>query len=77
MDIYYIELLGWIGFSFISLGYYLNAQKNPHCFYIWGFGNILFALYAFLIESNPMIIMSIFTLGMNIYGYLQWNKNNL
>ena len=22
------EILGWIGFGFISLGYYLNSQKN-------------------------------------------------
>jgi len=53
----------------------MNAKKHPYCFYIWGVGNILFILYAILINSNPMLLMSIFTLGMNVYGYLQWNKN--
>ena len=61
MDINYIELVGWIGFLFITCGYYLNAKKHPYCFYIWGVGNILFILYAVLIDSNPMLFMSIFT----------------
>ena len=75
MDIHYIELVGWVGFLFIISGYYLNAKKHPYCFYIWGVGNILFILYAALINSIPMFFMSIFTLGMNIYGWIQWNKN--
>ena len=75
MNINYIELIGWIGFVFVIYGYYLNAKKYPNCFYIWGIGNILFLLYAALIDSFPMLFMSIFTLGMNIYGWLQWNKD--
>jgi len=75
MNINYIELAGWIGFLFIAYGYYLNAKKNLNCFYIWGIGNILFLLYATLISSFPMLCMSIFTLLMNVYGWLQWNKN--
>ena len=75
MNINYIEIVGWIGFLFIICGYYLNAKKHPYCFHIWGAGNILFILYAVLINSNPMLLMSVFTLGMNLYGYLQWNKN--
>ncbi|MAX69445.1 MAG: hypothetical protein CMP60_07175 [Flavobacteriales bacterium] len=75
MNTFYIEIVGWVGFLFITSGYYLNAKKHSFCFYIWGIGNILFILYAILINSNPMLLMSIFTLGMNIYGHLQWNKN--
>ena len=75
MNINYIELIGWIGFLFIIYGYYLNAKKHPNCFYVWGTGNILFLLYAALINSPPMFCMSIFTLGMNVYGWLQWNEN--
>ena len=71
----YIELFGLIGFLFIICGYYLNAKKHPDCFYIWGIGNILFLLYAIFINSFPLFFMSIFTLGMNIYGWIQWNKN--
>ena len=75
MDINYIDIVGWIGFLFIVCGYYLNAKQRLSCFHILGVGNILFILYAVLIDSNPMLFMSFFTLGMNIYGYLQWNKN--
>ena len=74
MDFIYIEIIGWLGFLFISIGYYLNAKKHPKCFYVWGAGNLLFLLYAFLINSIPMFCMSIFTLGMNIYGHLEWHK---
>ena len=75
MNFNYIELLGWIGFLFIIYGYYLNAQKRPDCFYIWGIGNILFLLYAIYINTSPLFFMSLFTLGMNIYGWIQWDKN--
>ena len=71
----FIDLLGWTATILLLIGYYLNAKKHTYCFYLWGVGNILFILYAILIDSNPMLFMSIFTLGMNIYGYLQWNKN--
>jgi len=71
-----IELVGWIGFVFILIGYYLNAKQNIKCFYIWGLGNILFMIYALLISAPPQIAMSVFVLGMNIYGYNSWRKNN-
>ena len=74
MNSFYIEVIGWIGFLFITCGYYMNAKKHSYCFYIWGIGNILFIFYAILINSNPMLFMSIFTLGMNVYGYIQWNQ---
>ena len=68
----YIDIIGWIGFGFISLGYYLNSQKNIICFYVWALGNIIFIIYAYQIESYPMLFMSLFTLAMNIYGYIKW-----
>ena len=71
----YIELIGWIGFLFIVYGYYLNSKKHLKCFYIWGCGNILFLSYAILINSLPLSLMSMFTLGMNVYGWHQWNNN--
>ena len=70
-----IESIGWLGFIFILMGYYLNAKQNINCFYIWGLGNILFMLYAFLISAPPQIAMSLFVLGMNVYGYKSWSNN--
>ena len=72
-----IELVGWLGFLFILTGYYLNAKQNINCFYIWGFGNILFMIYAFLISAPPQVAMSLFVLGMNVYGYNSWKKTEI
>ena len=69
-----IEIIGWLGFIFVLLGYYFNAKQKIYCFYIWGLGNILFLIYGFLIGARPQIAMCIFVLGMNIYGYKQWSK---
>ncbi len=71
-----IEMIGWIGFVFILMGYYLNAKQNIKCFYIWGLGNILFMIYALLISAPPQIAMSLFVLGMNVYGYNSWRNSN-
>lgn len=75
MDFNYIELIGWVGFSFIAYGYFLNAKKKSNCFYFWGIGNFVFLIYATLISSYPMLFMSILTIGMNIYGWYKWNEN--
>ena len=69
-----IEIIGWLGFIFVLLGYYFNAKQKIYCFYIWGLGNILFLIYGFLIGARPQIAMCIFVLGMNIYGYKQWSN---
>jgi len=71
-----IEILGWLGFLFIIFGYYLNSKKYIICFYLWGIGNITFAIYAYKIDSIPMLFMSLLTLGINVYGYIQWKNNN-
>ena len=70
------EMIGWLGFIFILMGYYLNAKQNIKCFYIWGLGNIFFLIYALLISASPQVAMSAFVLGMNIFGYYSWKKDN-
>ena len=71
-----IDILGWSGFLFILLGYYLNAKKKLCCFVIWGCGNIIYICYGYIINALPLIAMSFFILLMNIFGYLNWNKKN-
>ena len=46
------------------------------CVYIWGLGNTIYVLYGFIISAFPIIAMSVFVLGMNIYGYLNWVKDS-
>ena len=69
-----IEMIGWIGFICILIGYTLNAKKKLSCFGFWGVGNILFLIYAFLISALPQVAMAIFVLLTNIYGYKIWKK---
>ena len=69
------EIIGWLGFIFVLLGYYFNAKQKIYCFYIWGLGNILFLIYGVLINAFPQIAMCIFVLGMNVYGYKQWSRD--
>ena len=69
-----VEIIGWLGFIFVLLGYYFNAKQKIYCFYIWGLGNILFLIYGFLIGANPQIAMCLFVILMNIYGYKQWSN---
>ena len=45
------------------------------CFYVWGIGNIAFLIYSYLINAIPQIAVSVFVLGMNVYGYKQWSKD--
>ena len=70
-----IDMIGWLGFALILLGYYFNAKKKLYCFYIWGLGNIVYILYGFVINAFPIMAMSVFVLIMNIYGYLNWAKD--
>ena len=69
-----VEVIGWLGFIFVLLGYYFNAKQKIYCFYIWGLGNILFLIYGFLIGARPQMAICIFVILMNIYGYRQWSK---
>ena len=69
-----IELIGWVGFIYILLGYLLNAKKQISCFFFWGIGNIILIAYATLISSNPQVAIAIICLIMNIYGYIEWKK---
>tara|TARA_R110002020_G_scaffold408734_1_gene618530 strand:+ start:286 stop:504 length:219 start_codon:yes stop_codon:yes gene_type:complete len=69
-----IEIIGWVGFVNILLGYLLNARKQLSCFYFWALGNIILIVYATLINSNPQIAIAIICLIMNIYGYKEWSR---
>tara|TARA_B100001250_G_scaffold248871_1_gene213970 strand:+ start:351 stop:581 length:231 start_codon:yes stop_codon:yes gene_type:complete len=76
MEDFYIDILGWLGFLLILVGYYLNAQKQIICFPIWAIGNIIYIIYGFILNAFPIMAMSIFVLGMNVYGYKNWVKDS-
>ena len=69
-----IEVIGWLGFVGLIIGYILNAKKSITCFYVWGLGNILMMIYAVMIDSNPQVATAFAVLLMNVYGYIEWTK---
>ena len=69
-----IEVIGWLGFVGLIIGYILNAKKSITCFYVWGLGNILMMIYAVMIDSNPQVAPAFVVLLMNVYGYIEWTK---
>ena len=71
-----IEVIGWLGFVGLIIGYFLNAKKSITCFYVWGLGNILMMIYAVMIDSNPQVATAFVVLLMNVYGYRSWRKGN-
>ena len=76
MEGYTFDMIGWLGFIIILLGYYFNAKKKLYCFYIWRLGNVVYVLYGFIINAIPIMAMSVFVLIMNIYGYLNWVEDS-
>ena len=69
-----IEVIGWLGFVGLIIGYILNDKKSVSCFYVWGLGNILMMIYAVMIDSNPQVATAFVVLLMNVYGYIEWTK---
>ena len=73
MNFIFVELLGWLAFAFLLIGYYLNSKVDKSCFYYWGIGNMLYTVYGFSVNAMPIIATSVLVLGMNIYGFKNWN----
>ena len=76
MDDRVIDIIGWLGFTLIITGYFFNAKKKLYCFYVWGFGNLVYVFYGYVIDAIPMMAMSAFVLFMNVYGYMNWKKDS-
>ena len=52
-----------------------HAKKIKTCFIIWGLGNIAFLIYSYFINALPQLAISLFVICMNIYGYIEWSKD--
>ena len=70
-----IEWLGWVATALLLVGYYLNANKNIISWFFWFFGNTIMLIYAMLIQSYSVAFLSVFLMGMNIYGYISWKRD--
>ena len=70
-----IEWLGWIATMLLLVGYYLNAKKLITSWFFWFVGNIIMLVYAIMIESYSVAFLSVFLMGMNVYGYFSWKRD--
>tara|TARA_B100000579_G_C22245593_1_gene582481 strand:+ start:85 stop:315 length:231 start_codon:yes stop_codon:yes gene_type:complete len=71
-----VEVLGWIATAILLSGYWANARQKLYSWIIWMIGNSLMLIYAFLINSSSVMFLSIVLIGMNIYGYFNWKRDN-
>ena len=70
-----IEWLGWAATTILLIGYYLNANKKISSWFFWFFGNTIMLVYAIVIQSYSVAFLSVFLMGMNIYGYIAWRRD--
>jgi hypothetical protein len=70
-----INILGWTGTSLILLGYYLNARQSVTSWIVWFLGNTLMLIYSIFISAWPQVGLALALLCLNVYGYLEWRKN--
>tara|TARA_B100000795_G_C22647434_1_gene378939 strand:- start:181 stop:432 length:252 start_codon:yes stop_codon:yes gene_type:complete len=68
-----VEILGYIAMAAVGVSI---AMKKIHYLRIWNLiGAVLFTIYGYLIESNPVMILNIILTGFNIYYLIQMAKN--
>ena len=71
------DIIGWLGTVCILFGYYLNARKLDLSWIVWFLGNLFMLVYSVKIEANPQVLLAVVLMGLNVYGYLNWNKNGI
>jgi len=73
----YIELLGWVGNVFYVIGVVGIANKNPiRGQYYNCAGGIIYAIFGFLTGSISLMCLSLFLSCVNVYGILNWSKED-
>ena len=71
------DIIGWLGTVCILFGYYLNARKLDLSWIVWFLGNLFMLVYSVKINANPQVLLAVVLMGLNVYGYLNWNKNGI
>lgn len=67
-----VEILGYV--AMVAVGVSI-AMKKIYYLRIWNLiGAVLFTIYGYLIESNPVMILNIILTAFNIYYLIQTAK---
>jgi len=68
-----VEMLGYL--AMVAVGVSI-AMKKIYYLRIWNLtGAVLFTIYGYLIESNPVMILNIILTLLNIYYLVQMAKS--
>ena len=68
-----VEMLGYL--AMVAVGVSI-AMKKTYYLRIWNLtGAVLFTIYGYLIESNPVMILNIILTLLNIYYLVQMAKS--
>ncbi|MDA8876915.1 lactate dehydrogenase [bacterium] len=68
-----VEMLGYLAMAAVGVSI---AMKKIHYLRIWNLtGAVLFTIYGYLIESNPVMILNIILTLLNIYYLVQMAKS--
>ena len=68
-----VEILGYV--AMVAVGVSI-AMKKVYYLRIWNLiGAVLFTIYGYLIESNPVMILNIILTLLNIYYLVQMAKS--
>jgi hypothetical protein len=75
MEINWIaELFDTIASLSGQYGRWLNANKRRYCFIIWSVCVIYWAFRDFYLGLYSQSVFCCFSLALNIYGYIKWQK---
>ena len=71
----FLDLLSVVGCTCAILGNYYVIKKRKSAFIIWTIGNFAWILYNIFGPFNmSQVIMFVFYVIINIYGYIKWRK---
>lgn len=77
MELATADLLGYLGYSILSIGIFLIGRKKISGWYFRALGDAVWICIGFSIPLTSMWIWGFVFLGMEVYGYRTWRKKLL
>ncbi len=71
------EILDIIASLSGKYGRWLNARGKRLCFVIWSICTIYWAIRDFKLGLYSQAIFCVFSLALNVYGYIHWKKHGI
>lgn len=69
------ECFGWVGNVLLAGGSIGIAYRWRPSFILLGLGNIAYCSVGYLTELGSLLGVSLFMLGVDIFGYCKWSSN--